>query len=66
MHPNITFYLSKQGGVLYLGRQELQKKKVGFCGQAINLSFQCEILARRVDVILECKQGGLSGSREMI
>lgn len=65
MHPNITLYLSKQGGVLHLGRQQFQKK-VGFCGQAINLSFQCEILARRVDVILECKQGILNGSREMI
>lgn len=27
MHPNITLYLSKQGGVLCLGRQQLWKNK---------------------------------------
>lgn len=71
VQSNIVLYLSRQKGVLYFGSQQLlKKKKKGrkpqFCIQVRNLSPQCSIFARRLNVILVCKQGILNISRDVI
>lgn len=72
MHFNAAKYniipllTRRSAGFWKTALQKKKKRKKGFCGHVINFSFTCDILARRVNIILEYKQGVLSGSRDMI